>query len=158
MARWGKVDFKQLERLQKKMQRYEKFDSEEFCRMAAKNLAARLLVKVIKRTPVISGDLRRGWTAGEEHVNEKGNVVGIWGKNGFAANMEVEKKGNDYFITVSNGMEYAPYVEYGHRTYDHKGWVKGRFMLTISEQELQSTSPKIIEKLLYEKLKELFDD
>ena len=42
-------------------------------------------------------------------------------------------------------MYYAGYVEYGHRTPNHKGWVKGVFMLTISEQELQEIAPKVLE-------------
>ena len=40
------------------------------------------------------------------------------------------------------------YVEYGHRTRGHKGWVQGRFMLTISVDEIQSAAPKILEKKL----------
>ena len=28
-------------------------------------------------------------------------------------------------------------LKFGHRTRNHKGWVQGRFMLTISEQELK---------------------
>lgn len=44
-----------------------------------------------------------------------------------------------------NPVEYASYVEYGHRTANHKGWVKGRFMMTISEQELEKIAPKVLE-------------
>ena len=40
------------------------------------------------------------------------------------------------------------YVEYGHRTANHKGWVSGKFMLTISEEELKTISPRILEKKL----------
>lgn len=53
------------------------------------------------------------------------------------------------------------YVEYGHRQTPgryvpalgkrlKKGWVRGHFMLTISEQEIQSIAPQILE----EKIKE----
>lgn len=38
------------------------------------------------------------------------------------------------------------YVEYGHRTADHRGWVKGHFMLAISEQELENIAPKVLER------------
>lgn len=44
-----------------------------------------------------------------------------------------------------NPVEYASYVEYGHRTANHKGWVKGKFMMTISEQELEKIAPKVLE-------------
>jgi hypothetical protein len=37
-------------------------------------------------------------------------------------------------------------VEYGHRTMDHKSWVNGRFMLTISIEELERELPGIIER------------
>lgn len=57
-----------------------------------------------------------------------------------------EKKGGVYKIDIINPVEYASYVEYGHRTADHKGWVKGHFMMTISEQELEKIAPKVLEK------------
>lgn len=49
-------------------------------------------------------------------------------------------------IEIMNPIEYASYVEYGHRTRDHKDWVPGRFMLTISEQEIQAIAPKVLEQ------------
>jgi hypothetical protein len=36
-----------------------------------------------------------------------------------------------------------------------EGWVKGRFMLTISVQELEHQMPSLLEKKLYAKLKEV---
>ena len=49
-------------------------------------------------------------------------------------------------IEIMNTIEYASYVEYGHRTRGHKGWVPGRFMLTVSEQEVQTIAPKVLEQ------------
>ena len=57
MAKWGNCDFKQLQKLQKKMEKFEKADLEQFCEMCAKHLAARLLARVIKATPVDTGTL-----------------------------------------------------------------------------------------------------
>jgi len=134
MAKWGKVDYEQFKRLQKRLEQLEKIDRDQFCRDAAKELAARLLAKVIKRTPVgqyppesgiMGGTLRRGWTA-----------------------EQITKIGNMYQIEIINPVHYASYVEYGHRTRDHKGWVEGRFMLTISEQELNAQAPAILERKL----------
>ena len=51
-------------------------------------------------------------------------------------------------IDIINPVNYASYVEFGHRTRGHKGWVKGRFMLTQSEIELNADAPKILEKKL----------
>lgn len=130
--RWGKVDYRQLKKLQERMQKLEKIELEKFCEAMAKELAARLLAKTVKRTPVgqyddgrVGGTLRRGWTVGK-----------------------ITKKGNIYEIEVFNPVEYAMYVEYGHRTRNHTGWVPGRFMMTISADELQKEGPKIIEKKL----------
>ena len=49
------------------------------------------------------------------------------------------------------------YVEFGHRTANHKGWVPGRFMLTISEKEIEAITPKLVQKKLEEKLREVFE-
>ncbi|MFA1763272.1 HK97 gp10 family phage protein len=50
------------------------------------------------------------------------------------------KQGNNYIIEIINPIKYASFIEYGHRTRNHKGWVKGRYMMTISVQELQRSS------------------
>jgi len=162
MAKWGKVDYKQFLKLQKRLEQLEKIDRDQFCRNVAKELAARLLAKVIKRTPVgqyppgsgiMGGTLRRGWTA----VTEEEAVSG-GSKNAktYVDSLSITKTGSTYQIEIINPVHYASYVEYGHRTRDHKGWVEGRFMLTISEQELQEQAPAIIEKKLEQQLKELF--
>ncbi len=57
-------------------------------------------------------------------------------------------EGGSYIIEIVNPVEYASYVEYGHRTADHNGWVSGHFMMTISEKELKDMAPKILENKL----------
>ena len=59
-------------------------------------------------------------------------------------------------IEIINPVEYASYVEYGHRTRNHKGWVEGKFMLTVSEDEIRRSAPRILEKKLEKYLKECF--
>lgn len=146
MTKWGKVDYKQFEEFKKKLEKLQQADLQKFCEAAAKELAARLLAKVIKRTPVgqypegsgmTGGTLRRGWT-------------GQAGGNGaaYAKSLPIRQTGNVYTIDIINPVEYAPYVEFGHRTRGHKGWVPGRFMLTESEIELDRTAPGILEKKL----------
>ncbi|WP_422389423.1 HK97 gp10 family phage protein [Clostridioides difficile] len=117
-----------------------KIDLDKFCKDAARELAARLLGKVIRRTPVDTGFLRQGW-----------NGVA------YARSLPVYKQGNNYIIEVVNPTEYASYVNFGHRTKDGKGWVKGQHFLTISEMELQGQVDKIIEKKLLILLKGVFD-
>lgn len=168
MAKWGKTDFRQLKKFQQKLEKLSRVQYNEFCEDAAKELAARLLAKVIKRTPVgqytdgrVGGTLRRGWTAGQKHWSEdnQGNVRvnKIGGATGFANSMTVKKIGNTYQIEVINPVEYAAYVEFGHRTANHKGWVQGRFMMTISASEVEAAAPRIIERKLLKFLKGAFD-
>lgn len=148
MVRGARIDIRQLKQMQKKLERLERADFDKFCKDAAKELAARMLSKVIKRTPVadpskwktpvkgyVGGTLRRGWTI-------KSNV---------------RKVGNMYEVEVINPTEYAAYVEYGHRTSNHQGWVNGRFMMTISADEVERAAPAILEKKLMRMLKEAFD-
>jgi len=166
MARWGKADFRQLKKLQKRLEKLEKADLDYFSEQMVKQLAARMLAKVIKRTPVgqypagsgkVGGTLRRGWTSQSQREAELNTVFGgSSGMKSYLDSITVAKKGDIYEIEIINPVEYASYVEYGHRTANHAGWVPGRFMMTISEQELERDAPKIIEKALEKKLREVF--
>lgn len=165
MARWGRVDFRQLQRLAKRMEKLERAGFEKFCEDAAKELAARLLARVIKRTPVgdydegtVGGTLRRGWITGSHREAELSATFGGGaGVKKFAESMTVTKKGNNYEIEVINPVEYASYVEYGHRTRNHQGWVPGRFMMTISADEVERLAPKLLERKLVKLLGEAFN-
>ncbi|MFJ7971318.1 HK97 gp10 family phage protein [Psychrobacillus sp. NPDC096389] len=145
MARWGSADFRQLKRMQKKMEKLAQADFEKFCEQAAKELAARLLAKVIKRTPVDDGVLRRGWTAVSHAEAENGGNTNV---KVYAESLNISKIGNVYEIEIINPVNYASYVEFGHRTANHAGWVNGRFMMTISENELDAQASKILDKKL----------
>lgn len=63
------------------------------------------------------------------------------------------KDGDSWVATVFNPTMYAAYVEYGHRTANHKGWVKGRFMMTNTNNDLKLVLPKLVEKRLGEFLR-----
>lgn len=159
-----KLDYKELEEFKKQLQKVTTDEQIElFLQSCAKELAARLLAKVIKRTPVgdydtkftgkIGGTLRRGWTGG---VNQNGTS--------YAQSLPVRKVGTDYVIEVINPVEYASYVEFGHRQEVGRfvpaigkklvqPWVEGQFMLTISEDEIRNSAPQILEKKLNNYLK-----
>lgn len=138
MATWGKTDFKQLVNMRDKFQQLQTSDLQNLAIELTNEIAARLFRRVVKRTPVgqyssgsgkTGGTLRRGWTIGEiQHI------------------------GNMYQVEIINTIEYAPYVEFGHRTANHKGWVQGRFMLTISEREIQAQATKIVERRIMQYL------
>lgn len=137
MGRGGRVDLRQLKAFERKLAKLATADYEKFCEDCAKELAARLLGKVIRRTPVApvnGGTLRRGWTIGQ-----------------------LKKSGSIYEIEVINNTEYAQYVEFGHRTSNHQGWVNGRFMMTISADQVDQQAPAILQKKLTKLLKEAFD-
>lgn len=154
MGNYGKCNFDELKDLKKKLSNLEQKKVEEFMETCAKELAARLLAKVIKRTPVgvypsgsgkVGGTLRRGWTA-EKNQNARS----------YANSLKIQHIGNVYKIEIINPVEYASYVEYGHRTRNHKGWVEGKFMMTISEQEIQTIAPKVLENKIKKLLGECF--
>jgi hypothetical protein len=158
MSKWGRCDFKQLQQLQRRLDRLQKVDLDQFCAECAKELAARLLSKVIRRTPVGNytggGTLRRGWTAATEAEAAGG---GRSNAKQYVQSLQITKSGNVYQIEIVNPVHYVSYVEYGHRTVNHKGWVEGRFMLTISENELDNQALAILEKKLLKYLGEAFN-
>jgi len=162
MGKWGKCDFKQLQQLQKRLEKLDRVDVDKFCEDCAKELAARLLAKVIKRTPVgqyagegkNGGTLRRGWTASTE---AEAQGKGQSNAKQYVQTLTLTKIGNVYQIELINPVNYASYVEFGHRTGNGKGWVNGQFMLTISEDELDSQSPAILERKLMKYLGDAFN-
>ena len=151
----GKFSAGDLKKLQEKMKKLTQQDRNTFIAGCAKEIGARLLAKVKKRTPVgkysnsvnfttkdgkqvsftaktgrTGGNLRRNWTVGE-----------------------IMKIGSVYKVEIVNPVEYSSYVEHGHRTADHMGWVQGRFMLTISEQEVLKLTPQLLEARLEQYLR-----
>jgi hypothetical protein len=129
-----RVDYKSLGKFRDSMSKLNMEQARQFSEAAVKGLAARLLAAAAKRTPVgqypagsgkTGGTLRRHWAVSS-----------------------VKNSGGDCSIYVFNPTEYAAYVEFGHRTRGHKGWVGGRFMLTVSELELKRDSPRILQNKL----------
>lgn len=151
MSKIGKFSSRDLRKLQENLNKVKNEDIEKFLDSCAKELAARLLGKVIKRTPVgqypsstgkKGGTLRRGWTSSSHEEAQSGG--GVNGK-AYADSLTINHNGNLLTIEIVNPVNYASYVEYGHRTANHEGWVNGRFMMTISEQEIQNIAPHVLE-------------
>ena len=144
MAKLGKFKASGMKEFRDKLKKLQ--DPDAFVESCAKELAARLLRLVVKRTPVgdYSGDT---YTCASGQLHKGHKVPGKTGgtlRRGWTIG-EIRKEGNLYKIDIVNPVEYASYVEYGHRTANHKGWVKGHFMMTISEQELSKIAPKVLE-------------
>lgn len=140
------ANYKQLTKLQENIKKLNEQQKEEFLESCCKELAARLLRKVIKRTPSKSGTLRKGWTGGK-----KQNATA------YANSLTVTKVGSNYHLDIINPVDYASYVEYGHRTRNHKDWVEGHHMLSISVAELNSMSDAILQKKLNKFMKDVFN-
>ena len=165
MARNGKVNFRDLEDFKQKIKDNLGANHVDlFIESCAKELAARLLAKVIKRTlpgqypkgsGKVGGTLRRGWTSKTHEEAASGHGSGKPAKE-YADSLKVNHFGGVYVIEIINPVEYASYVEFGHRTRNHEGWVEGKFMLTISEQEIESDAPRVLENKLKKKLGEVF--
>ncbi len=173
------IDVRQLKELQKKLEKL-RGSSDPFMDKCVKNLSARLLRKVIKRTPVgnysgeeydcsgegmnfhhkgrrikgaVGGGLRRGWTAKteEEAAPKKKTAVSV---SKYLEDLPVARSGNTVSVTISNPVNYTPYVEYGHRIVvsgkDGKkktiGYAQGHHMLEKSVQDVQKIAPKVVEK------------
>lgn len=120
MPKMGSFDFSEFKKFRGDLKEMNKaFPG--FMRECLHELANRLLAKVVPRTPVDTGELRRSWTIGQVVIT--------------GAGAEIE---------VFNPVFYSAYIEYGHRTPNHEGWVEGRFMMRISNQELKRELPKIM--------------
>lgn len=163
MARSGGCKFDDLKKFQEKLNKLNESEINLFIEACAKELAARLLAKVIKRTPVgeypkstgkKGGTLRRGWTTQSSGSGSEG--MKTKGASQYVETLKVNHFGDTYVIEIVNPINYASYVEFGHRTRNHEGWVRGRFMLTISEQEIETAAPGILERKLMKKLGECF--
>lgn len=91
--------------------------SDEFIRNFLLEMALRALAKTKERTRVDTSHLRNNWSLGE-----------------------VRRIGDKLEIDIFNNVEYAAHVEYGHKTRSG-GFVEGRFMCTLSMDEIEKEIP-----------------
>lgn len=198
MGKWGKVDYRELKKQNDRIEQLLEVDWDQLCRDMAQEIAKVLWNKVKKRTPagvkphIAQRDENDIRALGGPNAKKTARVKGASGKSqsfltregaiyqkywaGYKGGdlrdawvvSDVSKHGDTYGITVLNPLEYASYVEYGHRQTPGRyvgaigkrlkaSWVKGRFMLTISEQEVKDSTPKILNDILYKALKDTFD-
>lgn len=186
MARWGRADFRQLQELERKLDRLSRVDFDRFCQQTARELAARLLADVKKRTPT-------GSVPDDISKNRKNKiaVVGASGKkrklfsreaaiyqqywagytggslrNAWTVSLSGGAGLGAYVVIIKNNLEYASYVEYGHRQQPGRyvpalgkslkeAWVPGKYMLTIALQDLERILPALLEQRLYSFLQEV---
>lgn len=133
MGRNGGCDFSELQAFADSLQTMTN-NMSEIMDLCAKELAQRLIRKVIKRTPVGVYSKKSGKKGG---TLKKG-----WSQDG---KYKIYHSPSACLIEIKNPVEYASYVEYGHRTVNG-GWVSGHSMMTISAAEIQRDGPAILEK------------
>ncbi len=114
--------------------------------------------KKVNPSGKMGGTLRRGWISATHEEAERGKGEPQAPEIlEYANGLKISRSGSVLKIEIVNPVEYASYVEYGHRQEPGRyvpalgkrlkqGWVKGHFMMTISEQELQSIAPKVLEQ------------
>ena len=153
-----KVDIRELKKLRDRLiEAEEGKKKDDFCEDCARELAAMLINLVRSRTQVITGQLRRGWTAGREIAPEI-----------YVKGVAVRKSGDTYTIMVENNVKYASYYEYGHRQEPGrfvpaigkrlvKSYVEPKYALKYSEQDLESIAPGVLYQKLETFLREVFD-
>ncbi|MEK4403445.1 MULTISPECIES: HK97 gp10 family phage protein [unclassified Sporosarcina] len=101
----------------------------------AKRVAQLAIRKVKKMTPVDTGDLRNNW---------KYHIV---------------KKGDTYTILIYNQLNYASWIENGHRIViagKTVGWVEGKFMLKLTKDEMDRIAPNMWKMEVEKEMRRIF--
>lgn len=165
MASWGNCDFRQLQNLRDQLGRLQGAELDRFCQQVSKELAARLLALVIPATPTgdyprssgkKGGTLQRGWTAHTEGEATAGQGDGRGRARAYANALPISHQGQTYTVEIINPVRYASYVEFGHRKRGGLGWVPGQYFLTVSEEQLRTLAPRVVEQKLQRYLREVF--
>jgi len=149
MGKMGGFYAADIKQLQKDLSKLNQ-NADRFIQDCARELAARLLAGLLELTPEseAGGTLRRGWTA-QQHVSASGAA-------GYVESLTINHFDDTYIIEIINPVEYASYVEYGHRKRGGKGWVKGQFFMQIAEAEVDRAAPAILERKIKEYLGGVF--
>lgn len=157
-------NFEELNDFKDKLEKLESAEKEKIMEMAIKRVASRFLREALKITPVgnyndgrVGGTLRRGWTANGQRNAELSATFG--GDNDFTGalnRVKVRRRGNVYVIEIENVVEYASYVNYGHRT-RNGGWVEGQFFMEIAADKIEGKKDKDIENVVIKYLKEALE-
>ena len=123
------VDFSEFNKFIKDFQ-VAREDFESFLKKILLEMAERVLEKAKERTPVDTGALRADWQIGS-----------------------IKGEGTNLSVEILNSREYASHVEFGHAT-RNDGWVDGRFMLTISMDEVENQMDTKFKKAFQQWVKE----
>ena len=113
-----------------------------------------VLRKTKQNTPTQTGLLKNSWTIGNQVIALKSETLDDGSVRYFQTRTSethgatldsVVRNGDELIITISNVVEYAGYVEYGHMSRGNKRWVDGKFMCTLSMLDVKRKIPKRFE-------------
>ena len=116
------VDYSKFIEFRDKFERLSN-EFENFLKQFLIKQALDVLAKTKKESPTDTGLLRNSWTIGE-----------------------VVRDGDTLKVTISNPVEYAKYVEYGHMDRSHQKWINGKFMCSLSIIEVKKKMPQRFKK------------
>jgi hypothetical protein len=134
-------DFNELYEFANKLQNSYNFQTSLMT--ATKEIAQVLHKYLLVQTPVVTGNLRKMWSAGD-------NLA-----------FTVEKISNGYEVTLINtartdeGFMYGLAVNDGHKTPSGEGWVMGRFF--VERSILQTSNSAEIENIVMRQLQKWWD-
>lgn len=120
-------------------------DFEDFLKDFLIEMANRIIAKTKPRTPKDTGALRSSWgietekTKVIESTNDQGRKILKTIRTG-----DIKYNGKEISLVLSNPMEYATEIEYGHRIVRNGvevGWYEGKFMLKTSIDEVKRQMP-----------------
>lgn len=180
---WGRCDFRELRELDARLSALSEVDLEDTCTGLAEDMAKVLYNKVKKRTPVghrpVFDEPHTAKVTGasgktRSFLTKSGSIIQqYWtGYRGGTLRdawriLPVGHRDDRYVVVVINPTAYASYVEFGHRQQRGRyvpalgkslveSFTPGRFMLTKSEQELQTLAPVMIRDAVDRALKGVF--
>ena len=109
----------------------------------AKQATQRAVEEAAERTPPTAGDLRGTNT-------RTGNLKQSWAT---ASETIPRKQGKDYVTVLANDMQYASYVDEGHRVDRHfvpgqTAYVKGLFLVDKAQKKYAEIAKKELEALM----------
>lgn len=174
----GVEGLEDLKKLQNKMERLQVKELDNMYQFIARQVALRFLMYVIPDTPVQEnetietdyetfkiqgGALRRGWIGkeGAGSTPTSADMAEYAGKLKLTGNKQKS-------VTITNNVEYGPYVEYGHRQRPGRyvpildrqlttAWVPGQFMLHRAVKNVESMANGLIRKLMNQWMRNYFE-
>ena len=117
-------------------------EAQKFVEEFLTEVAYLVVSQAVYRTPVDTGALRAAWQIGDLSVVDKSGSMVDLSLNDLVS--QITTVGNSLEIEILNGMEYANFVEYGHRT-RAGGWVNGRYMITVPLDEMEREITELYE-------------